>query len=38
MDELGRFNGALLVISHDIKLLDRAITRCSTWPTPPAGV
>jgi ATPase subunit of ABC transporter with duplicated ATPase domains len=27
MDELERFNGALLVISHDIKLLDRAITK-----------
>jgi ATPase subunit of ABC transporter with duplicated ATPase domains len=27
MDELEHFNGALLVISHDIKLLDRAITK-----------
>ena len=27
MDELERFNGALLVISHDIKLLDQAITK-----------
>jgi ATPase subunit of ABC transporter with duplicated ATPase domains len=27
MDELENFNGALLVISHDIKLLDRAITK-----------
>jgi ATPase subunit of ABC transporter with duplicated ATPase domains len=27
MDELERFTGALLVISHDIKLLDRAITK-----------
>src|ERR1700681_458558 len=27
MDELGRFPGALLVISHDLKLLDRVITK-----------
>ncbi|HEY7948383.1 MAG TPA: ABC-F family ATP-binding cassette domain-containing protein [Acidimicrobiales bacterium] len=27
MDELEQFNGALLVISHDIKLLDKAITK-----------
>jgi ATPase subunit of ABC transporter with duplicated ATPase domains len=27
MDELERFNGALLVISHDLKLLDRSITK-----------
>ena len=27
MDELERFGGALLVISHDLKLLDRSITK-----------
>ena len=27
MDELERFPGALLVVSHDLKLLDRSITR-----------
>ena len=27
MEELERFNGALLVVSHDLKLLDRAITK-----------
>ena len=27
LDELGRFPGALLVVSHDLKLLDHAITK-----------
>jgi ATPase subunit of ABC transporter with duplicated ATPase domains len=27
LDELARFNGALLVVSHDLKLLDHAITK-----------
>jgi ATPase subunit of ABC transporter with duplicated ATPase domains len=27
MDELERFSGALLVVSHDLKLLDRSITK-----------
>ena len=27
LDELARFNGALLVVSHDLKLLDQSITK-----------